>query len=161
MKIKLLCIGKTTDKTYVSKHGEVLKNQSMLYLYPYNQPIDQRYQAGKMKINVENLIKAYNHFFTTWYNAHNTLTLCYEDLLNNQDDVVRKLSNFLNYNITNTKFPELGKVKQSAHRYQNKKHIEYYKKQKPTQLTTDHMHMINTTLLPEIFNKLNYKKIGQ
>lgn len=133
--------------------------------YPAKEVCEEDLQVGDDKLNVSNLAKTYNHFYTTWLlntPGSNTAFIKYEDLLvpysrieifqnlGKQFQLVQKGENLV--------FPERGSVSQSKD-YTSTREL-YYVKQVPEKLSPRQIEEISSLIDDRIFQKTGYKRLS-
>jgi hypothetical protein len=133
--------------------------------YPAKEPCDDELKVGEDGLNVTNLAKTYNHFYTTWLlntPGSNTAFIKYEDLLvpSSRLKIFENVqTNFaLQRKGSNLVFPEKGAVSQSKD-YTNSRE-DYYRKQMPEHLTKVQIDEISRILDDRIFEKTGYTRLS-
>lgn len=117
--------------------------------------LDPGYNIGHDNVNLPNLAKMYNDYALSWFDEQTMVR--YENLIN-----PATLTEFLNKvpferKTKTVTLPEPGSLFMPEG-FSNDI-IPYYLEEKPTQLTQEHIRVINENISDEVFSKLGYKRI--
>jgi hypothetical protein len=117
--------------------------------------LDEGYNIGHDRVNLELLAKLYNNYALSWYDECTFVR--YEDLI-----LQESRNNFLNHlpfeRLSDTyNIPDAGSLFMSEG-FDNKS-IPYYVDGKPTRLTDTEIKLINKNISVDVFTKLGYTKL--
>lgn len=133
--------------------------------YPATEDCDPALKVGSSGLNLSNLAKTYNHFYTTWLLNNpgtNVVFIKYEDLLvpDSRERVFQDLASKFQMKPRqpNFTFPDRGSVSQS--RDYNSSRETYYLKQTPEKLTPIQIQEVGRIVDSRIFEKTGYSRLS-